>query len=498
MIPALAFLGAGILATTTYLASVDAVQQAAIYDLVAIGAFGAIVAGVLINRPANGRAWLVIALGVGCWGVGDLVWDYYDLVLGEAPFPSWADGSYLAAYPLLAIGLLWLVRSRERRLDVAGLIDAAIVTSGFALAFSAFVVVPTLTDPEITDLQRVVATLYPVGDVLLLAVTVRFVFWLQGATASACLLVATPVLWVVADGLYAQQLLDYASWRTWLEVLWILAYVAIGLAALHPSIARPLRVREPNLDISWGRLAVLMAASLLAPVVLAVEWASGMEIDAPLIALASAALFALVVIRIAGLVSALRLALVDRESLATELRKIALHDTLTGLANRAVFADRLDHALARRDPDPAVGLIFLDIDDFKAVNDGLGHAAGDALLRAVAARIVAAVRPEDTAARLGGDEFGVIIDRVESADAICRIAARVKEAVERPVHVGDRTIAQLVSVGTAIGSPGRADPDDLLREADLAMYAEKRERLRVAPSGLPARGGIVRGVTTGP
>ncbi len=494
--PFVAFALGGVLLVTAFVLTTDRVVQAVIYDAAGVGSIGAILLGLAIHRPTDRRSWLIIAAALGCWMGGDLIWDYHEIVLGNSPFPSEADALYLAGYPVFFIGILSLLLVAGRRTDVAGVIDAAIVAIGFGLAFWVFLIVPTLSDPAANELERAVATLYPVGDILVLAMTVRFAFGLERVTAPAGFLVFGLVLQVVADGLFAQKLI--AVTEGGLEVFWIAGYIAFGAAALHPDIAEPLRPRQPSPNVSGRRMLVLMAASLLAPAVLFVQWAIGMMIEAPAIALASATLFSLVVARIAGLIRALRATIADREALAIELRRLAHHDALTGLVNRAVFEDRLEHALARREPQPAVAVIYVDLDDFKTINDDHGHAAGDAVLQSVAERIAESVRAEDTAARLGGDEFGVIIDRVESADAVSRIAARVKEAVERPVHTGDRTFLPRASIGTALGIPGRTDPDGLLRDADFAMYADKRERFRVAPSGRPAQAGFVGDAATSP
>jgi diguanylate cyclase (GGDEF)-like protein len=152
----------------------------------------------------------------------------------------------------------------------------------------------------------------------------------------------------------------------------------------------------------------------------------------------------------------------------------AFYDPLTGLANRALFADRLAHALAlatRREEHVAV--LFLDLDDFKTVNDSLGHAAGDDLLIAVGERLATQIRATDTIARLGGDEFAFLIEGVDAAGAH-RFADRLVDVLGAPFEIAGRRVAVRATVGCALGSP-RSSADDLLRDADLAMYAGKRQ-----------------------
>jgi diguanylate cyclase (GGDEF)-like protein/PAS domain S-box-containing protein len=165
----------------------------------------------------------------------------------------------------------------------------------------------------------------------------------------------------------------------------------------------------------------------------------------------------------------------DRKALAAELSHQAFHDSLTGLANRALFADRVDHALhrRRRDPDCAVAVLFVDLDDFKAVNDGLGHGAGDALLRAVGERIVRCLRVGDTAARLGGDEFAVLLEDDRAPGEATTIANRILEALHVPVSVGDMELSVVASIGVTVAT-SQSSTVGLLRDADIAMYEAKR------------------------
>jgi diguanylate cyclase (GGDEF)-like protein/PAS domain S-box-containing protein len=152
------------------------------------------------------------------------------------------------------------------------------------------------------------------------------------------------------------------------------------------------------------------------------------------------------------------------------MRHDALHDPLTGLANRTLLRDRLEHALARsaRDDLPT-GVLFIDLDNFKAVNDRFGHAAGDAVLAELAERLRAAVRPADTVARLGGDEFIVVCEDVD-CEAATALGRRMEEAIRRPLLVGGVAHRLSASIGIALG---HQDPEALLAEADAAVYRAK-------------------------
>jgi len=151
----------------------------------------------------------------------------------------------------------------------------------------------------------------------------------------------------------------------------------------------------------------------------------------------------------------------------------AFHDSLTGMPNRALFLDRLSFAVGRasRSGNP-VGVLFIDIDDFKTINDSLGHRAGDELLQAVAARLEACLRPSDTIARLGGDEFAVLIEEIEDTADAAKAASRMLDSLADPIAIEGRKVYVGASVGIAAGPE---DAETLLRDADLAMYRAKAE-----------------------
>jgi diguanylate cyclase (GGDEF)-like protein/PAS domain S-box-containing protein len=169
----------------------------------------------------------------------------------------------------------------------------------------------------------------------------------------------------------------------------------------------------------------------------------------------------------------------ERKEMEQELAHQALHDTLTGLPNRALLIDRLIHGLARSERrDKQLGVMFLDIDHFKVVNDSLGHTSGDQLLRIAAARIAEAIRPGDTVARFGGDEFVVVCDDVSAVEAE-QIAERVLHSLSLPCIIGDQDANVTASLGIAIAH-AQSTPESLLRDSDAAMYrAKERGRARI-------------------
>jgi diguanylate cyclase (GGDEF)-like protein len=165
----------------------------------------------------------------------------------------------------------------------------------------------------------------------------------------------------------------------------------------------------------------------------------------------------------------------ERRALEDQLAHQAYHDSLTGLANRVLFTDRIAHALERgHRRQNLFAVLFVDLDDFKTVNDSLGHAAGDELLVEVGRRIRSCVRPEDTCARLGGDEFAVMIEQIASPDAAVIVARRILETMARPLTILGSEVAVQGSVGIALGT-GEQTANEITRSADLAMYRAKSE-----------------------
>jgi len=180
----------------------------------------------------------------------------------------------------------------------------------------------------------------------------------------------------------------------------------------------------------------------------------------------------------------------ERKVLEAQLAFQASHDALTGLANRVLFRDRLEHALARgrRHGEP-VAILFLDLDDFKTVNDSLGHSAGDEMLIAVAQRLHNCLRQADIAARFGGDEFAVLLEDAAGREAETA-AKRILDVLASPFSVQGRSLLVSTSIGIALTEGGAVGPEELLRNADIAMYAAKaagKNRYHVfGADGLPA------------
>ncbi len=164
----------------------------------------------------------------------------------------------------------------------------------------------------------------------------------------------------------------------------------------------------------------------------------------------------------------------ERKALEEQLAYQAFHDPLTGLPNRTLFMDRMDHALARASRrEDSVAVIFMDLDNFKVINDSLGHEVGDQLLRAASHRLQPCLRPGDTIARLGGDEFTILLEHIDGVDEAVRVAERIAETMQIPFSLNGQDLFVTFSLGIAFGAADRSRPGDLLRDADLALYQAK-------------------------
>src|SRR5215216_4290851 len=180
----------------------------------------------------------------------------------------------------------------------------------------------------------------------------------------------------------------------------------------------------------------------------------------------------------------------ERKALEQQLHHLAFHDPLTELPNRALFMDRLEHALTRANRrGNKVAVLFTDLDNFKVINDSLGHKAGDQLLIAAAERLKACLRPEDTAARIGGDEFTILVEDVDGVHHAVQVAERIAEILQPPFSLEEQEVFVTTSIGVALNSLAQEQPEDLLRHADLAMYRAKhrgKARYAVFESSLEA------------
>jgi diguanylate cyclase len=428
------------------------------------------------------RGWALMGASLLSWAGGGLAWSVYEVHFGQqVPFPSLADVGYLTAIPLALAGLLSMSsRGGSGSAHLRLLLDGSIAAAAIFFVSWATVLGPTMHAAAGAWYTRVIAIAYPGGDVLIASIVLLALARAAGGTRRTLTLIGLAqlsvafsdslFLWLTSNGQYATGNLIDAGWFS--------GYLLIGLASLGASTSAP----ETNRPTASSSLELLLPyAPMAIGVPFIVAWQlSGRRLD-PVLFYDAVLLVLLVLGR--QLLSLQANAALSRQLTDTvaalsererELRHQAFHDPLTGLANRALFADRVGHALARGRRPAQVSVLLADLDDFKLVNDTLGHQAGDALLAAVAERLRASVLPGDTVARLGGDEFAVLLEDIDPDDDARLVAQRIADALEHPFVVAGRDVLVRASIGVAVND-GHRDGDALLRDADVAMYEAKRQ-----------------------
>ena len=430
---------------------------------VACGWFAAamVVAGLRVHRPAMPVTWWLFALGVAGNAGGILV--EYVLMRFEAEpgFPSWADAAYLSLYPAVAVGLLVLIRRRTGHRDWSSLVDAATLTTGMGLLAWVFMIKPAASDPTIGLLGHIVSVAYPVGDIVLLAMTVRLMLSGSGRNTSFRLVCAALVCFLAGDAAWAviNQLVWVPGPMTGklLADVFLAGYLLFGAAAVHPSMrSLALAVQPRPGRISRPLLLALTVTSLIGPGLLLMQALRHQVTDALAIALGCIALFLLVVSRMSQLITQL--------DLQTEkVRELAVTDELTGLPNRRAWNTELPRTIerVRRTGDP-VAVAILDIDHFKSFNDAYGHLAGDRLLKEAAAAWQDQLRTVDHLARYGGEEFVLMLP-----DASVAQAHEIVDRMRRATPLG-----QTFSAGIALWD-GAETAEELTARADTALYQAK-------------------------
>jgi len=446
--------------------------QSLLYDVVGASAVAVALVGVRRNKPDRRLPWLLMASGQGLFVAGDLLWNWYELI-GESPFPSLADVLYLSGYPFIAVGLLLLLRRRLGDGDRGGLLDAAILTTAVAILSWTFLIQPQLDGTEVEPLALIIGLAYPVADLILIGVAMGFLTTPGARSASFRMLVASLAVMLAADQIYAVQNLEgtYLSGGP-IDTLYLVGYLLFGAAAAHPSMRR---LTDPHpVLVTWlgpVRMACLAAAMVTGPILVVVGTLG--ERGMLVVAAGTALLSLLVLARLAGIVRMLARDIAKRRELEAQLSYQAFHDPLTGLTNRRRFIEATDAALAARAGSGTVVALFLDLDDFKNVNDSLGHAAGDALLVAVADRLRGGLRATDVAARLGGDEFGVLLTDVPDIAYAVKVSERLLARLAEPIDLDGVAVEVGASIGIAMDSLSMRTVDDLLGDADVAMYQAK-------------------------
>lgn len=436
--------------------------------LLATTATLAVVTWQVVLRRAHERAWVAVLVGVAVLTADAANSFVLVVVLGH---PDASGPLAAAALPLgylaLLVGAILLVSPPGRR-NPGALIDATLVAITFSVVLWSGLIQP--------HLRRIEAGSTPTWGAVL-------VMLLLGGIAGALLRTwvtrpaergALGYVVVAVTAAFVGSALKVLSWSEgdlttawWIALFWAVAYAGLAAACLHPS-ANALAARPMDERLTPTRITALGAALLVAPVTAAIQDAVGISVDGILLGASALVIVPLVLARVSIL------ARLYHEAEA-RLAHLAEHDELTGLANRRAVTARLQEALARVSEarSPGVVVAFADLDDFKAVNDDLGHPVGDRLLAAVSTRLATHLRSSDMVARFGGDEF-LIVCEGDPATVERRIREVVDAALVEPFDIDGRSLVCRASVGTVVVHPGEtARADEVLSAADAAMYRQK-------------------------
>ena len=415
-----------------------------------------------VRRSPFSEPLVMLAVGVGALaltegGVGPMV--------HQASRLEWQTVAALGGYPFMAQALMTVVRRRVPSREVDVLVQAALVGFAMGLLLWAFVngTSSAHSQPAVVVLPHIILVSL---DVVLEVIALRLIF-LPGEGMATHRLIAIAFFYLtvghlVSAGTVISDVLVPHAGLVALSAC-SLSFLFFGLGALHPSAAlltEPAIV-EPR-PLSGGHVALLVGGMLMAPVVVA-----SAAVHHHAVAIATAVEVGLV----ASVLVAYMVVLMF-ERAVTEHR--VHHDDLTGLANRTLMFDRINRSVAHaRRNTSVVGVLFVDVDHFKDINDTFGHAAGDIVIRTIAERLATCLREEDSAARLAGDEFAVLLPHLSGPDDVITVAERIMKVLKEPMTIAEVRIVSTVSIGIALYPLDGATPDELVASADAAMYRAK-------------------------
>jgi diguanylate cyclase (GGDEF)-like protein len=461
-------------------------------------------------------AWGILALAQLSFTLGDAAWAILELRLGLNPFPSIADVFYLLFYPLFFIGILTLPTLRMERLNYSRLLlDVCIIlvaaTVGYWNLLLGPVVAARVGQPL---LNQIISLAYPVGDLVLIFATLKLLYLQTEADERMpfLFLISGTVVMVLTDSIYGYQTISkqYVSGNL-LDLGWIISYYLIGMAGIWQAFRpfdstgreRHAPVNSTSQPGSSTWLAFLPYIWIpIACAILILEYTRQISFDL-LTMIGIILIICLVFVRQVTtlrdnkvLFGQLNEALDQVKQRTVELRRAnqelrwevhermriekqmaydSLHDGTTGLPNRTLFMDRLKHALeyTKRHEDFSFSVIFLDIDHFKEINEGLGHLIGDKVLVEAAQRMLGCLRTSDTIARLAGDEYIILLEDIHGPEDVLQVTRRIQESLKEPFILEGRLVSITASFGIVANGNCYDQGEEVLRDADIAMYEAK-------------------------
>jgi len=413
-------------------------------------------------------AWIAMATGIALYNAGNLIYLWHDQNLNPIPSPAPSDAAYLAAYVCFAIGVVMLTQRNFGAVAMITRLDGAI--TGLAIGATAGMVwFDHVLAVSGKPLQVAVGMAYPLLDLVILVLLLSALAPLHYRPNRSTLLLMLGVsAFVIGDVIYLNQVAaDTYVQGTLLDATWVIGIWLMGIAAWpredRRSIPRVESSPVPNgishIPVIFGALSVLVLSASL------------VHHTSRVVSLMALGALGLVIVRMAVTLGAVR----DVEK---DTFRVARVDELTGLSNRRAFFEDGEGRFADRGEDQRLGVIVIDLDGFKEINDTLGHAAGDELLRIVSRRFASRADGRGQIARIGGDEFAGTFE-IESVAEIIAIAQETAAMFSDPISIDGMTVRVGGSIGVALCPEHGLTQADLLRCADIAMYEAKGEHMAI-------------------
>ncbi len=468
--PVGAVLGGALLAGLFGSATAGRTVSMVVLDATGFALAAVVVVSVRVYRPRRPAPWLLVGLGILCSAIGDVLWDVSAHVPAVSGWATIASAiAYLSSYPLYVFAALLLLGGRAVRREAFVLLEAAVFALAAWLALWVLFVRPDLAGAGLSVWDWVPTLMYPPLDLLVIVAVWRLGHGDLRRSPPWLLLLAGFLLMFACDSLYAMLAMpDGNLTATVLNLGWLMSYACLAAAAAHPAM-RFVRADPEAVEAGMRRARVATTAlACTVPFVLMLLATGETDAAGRIVPWSGVIIVVLAFVRF-------HLAASRNRRAAETLAFRATHDALTGLANRTALRDRLALATLRAARSHrSCAVVFIDLDDFKLVNDSLGHDEGDRLIVEVAQRLRNAVRAEECVARLGGDEFVVVLEDLTGVEDAIDAAERVSADLSAPYSLAGLEVV----VGASIGVAPRAeryldDVDAALRDADLAMYSAK-------------------------